>query len=173
MDLSEEDIQKILKIIDELDYGEIHIEVGDLKIHLRKSSSSNDKMRETRSSMSRGTVGIDEGAPDQNEGVGAPAAPPRSEKGPLPGAPQLASNMNRHVLKAPISGVFYRAPAPGEEPFVQLGQTVQPGDTVCMVEIMKLFQSVVAGAAGRVTEIFVEDGEAIAEGQALLAIEGG
>lgn len=68
-------------------------------------------------------------------------------------------------------GTFYRAPAPGERPFVEVGDKVGPGDTVCLVEVMKLFNSVKAGVAGTVVKITVENGSMVEHGQTLILIE--
>ena len=68
-------------------------------------------------------------------------------------------------------GTFYRAPAPGERPFVEVGDKVGPGDTVCLMEVMKLFNSVKAGVAGTVVKIAAENGSMVEHGQTLILIE--
>jgi acetyl-CoA carboxylase biotin carboxyl carrier protein len=67
-------------------------------------------------------------------------------------------------------GVFYRAPAPGEKPFVEVGQHVRADDTVCLIEVMKLFNSIRAGVDGEVVEILVENGGLVEFDQALIFI---
>jgi acetyl-CoA carboxylase biotin carboxyl carrier protein len=67
-------------------------------------------------------------------------------------------------------GVFYRAPAPGEKPFVEVGQRVRADDTVCLIEVMKLFNSIRAGVDGEVIEILVENGGLVEFDQALIFI---
>jgi acetyl-CoA carboxylase biotin carboxyl carrier protein len=67
-------------------------------------------------------------------------------------------------------GVFYRAPAPGEKPFVEVGQRVRADDTVCLIEVMKLFNSIRAGVDGEVVEILVENGGLVEFDQALIFI---
>lgn len=74
------------------------------------------------------------------------------------------------VIKSPMVGTVYRAPEPGAVPFVQLGQAVSPSDRVCIVEVMKLMNSINAGCHGVVTEILVADGEAVEPGQELFVI---
>lgn len=155
MDLSEEDIQKILKILDELDYGEIRLEMGDLKLHLQKTPAAQASTRQ-------------EWPPE------APAHAKGSDRPVAQGGvarPNPVESSNLRAVRAPIAGVFYRAPAPGQAPFVSVGQRVSPDDTVCLLEVMKLFQSIPAGIAGRVAEVWVENGHAVEEGQALIGIE--
>jgi acetyl-CoA carboxylase biotin carboxyl carrier protein len=152
MNLSEEDVQKILRILDELDYGEIRLEVGELKLHLQKAP------RETPETPHRRV----------------PAAAAPAEAAPAPARTAHAvpiESASLHVVCAPIAGVFYRAPAPGQPPFVEIGQRVSPHDTVCLLEVMKLFQSIAAGVAGRIAQVFAQNGEAVQEGQPLIGIE--
>jgi acetyl-CoA carboxylase biotin carboxyl carrier protein len=68
-------------------------------------------------------------------------------------------------------GTFYRASAPGEKPFVEIGDKVRPNDTVCLVEVMKLFNSIKAGVAGTVVKMLVENGAMVEHGQILLLIQ--
>lgn len=75
-----------------------------------------------------------------------------------------------HPVTAPFAGVFYRRPSPTEPPFVEVGTRVRTTDTVCLVEVMKLFNSVQAGIDGIVTAIHVEDGEIVEYGQLLMQI---
>ncbi len=72
---------------------------------------------------------------------------------------------------APLSGTFYRAPAPDEDPFVEVGQKVQPGDVVCIVESMKVFTEVRTEHEGVVKEILVENEEPVRKDQVLVRIE--
>jgi acetyl-CoA carboxylase biotin carboxyl carrier protein len=86
----------------------------------------------------------------------APAPAPEEPKG--------------HVVKSPMVGTFYRAPSPGAKPFVELGQAVKPGDTLCIIEAMKLLNEIEAEVAGTVKEILVENGQAVEYGQPLFVI---
>lgn len=86
-----------------------------------------------------------------------------------PAPPPIADGMQ--VVKAPMVGTFYRAPEPGARPFVQPGDTVTAGDTLCILEVMKLMNSLGADTAGVVREILVADGEVVEYGQPLIVIE--
>ncbi|MBI2152179.1 MAG: acetyl-CoA carboxylase biotin carboxyl carrier protein, partial [Candidatus Rokubacteria bacterium] len=76
-----------------------------------------------------------------------------------------------HEVKAPMVGIFYRAPAPGAPPFVEVASLVTENDTVCIIEVMKLMNSIRAGCRGRVVEICVENGAVVEFGQTLMVIE--
>ena len=75
-----------------------------------------------------------------------------------------------HVVKSPMVGTFYRASGPGAKPFVEMGQAVKPGDTLCIIEAMKLLNEIEAEVAGTVKEILAENGQAVEYGQALFVI---
>ena len=94
--------------------------------------------------------------------TGTPAAPP-AEKAPPP-APE------GHVLKSPMVGTFYRSSAPGSKPFVEIGQTVKAGETVCIIEAMKLLNEIEADFEGTIKEILVENGQPVEYGQPLMVI---
>ncbi|MEN3265026.1 acetyl-CoA carboxylase [Pseudonocardia sp.] len=80
--------------------------------------------------------------------------------------------MARHEVVSPIPGVFYRRPDPDSDPFAAEGQTVGAEDTVCLVEVMKSFHQVPAGAAGTVVEFLVENEDVVDAGQPVAVIEG-
>ena len=74
------------------------------------------------------------------------------------------------VVAAPLSGTFYRAPAPGEQPFVAVGDTVAVGDVLCIIESMKMMNQVKSDRAGAVAEVLLEDGQAIETGTGLFRV---
>jgi len=92
----------------------------------------------------------------------AAAAPAAAEPAPEPPA--------GNIVKSPMVGTFYRSPSPGSKAFVELGQTVKPGDTLCIIEAMKLLNEIEAEVAGEVKEILVENGQPVEYGQPLFVI---
>ena len=74
------------------------------------------------------------------------------------------------TIDAPMLGTFYRAPAPGEAPFVDVGATVEPDTIVCIIEVMKMMNSVHAGVAGTIAEVYVENGEPVEYGSRLFRV---
>lgn len=96
--------------------------------------------------------------------VAAPAASPESA---APAAPVAAG----HTVKSPMVGTFYRSSSPGAAPFVQIGSVVKEGDTLCIVEAMKILNEIESDKAGTVTQILCENGQAVEYGQPLFIIE--
>ena len=100
-------------------------------------------------------------------GVSAPAVPAAAAP-PAPSAPE--PTQEGHVVKSPMVGTFYRAPSPDGKPFVDVGATVKAGETVCVIEAMKLMNEIECDAAGVVKAILVENGQPVEYGQALFII---
>jgi len=101
----------------------------------------------------------------------APAATgsaPRTEK---TAADKILSVTKGHIVKSPMVGTFYRAPSPGAKPFVEVGQTVKQGQTLCIIEAMKMLNQIEADASGVVSEILVENEAAVQFDQPLFVIE--
>jgi acetyl-CoA carboxylase biotin carboxyl carrier protein len=95
--------------------------------------------------------------------VGAAPAAPVAEPAP--------SEPNGHVLKSPMVGTFYRSANPNSAPFVEVGAVVKEGDTLCIIEAMKLMNEIEADASGTVKAILVENGQPVEYGQPLFVIE--
>jgi acetyl-CoA carboxylase biotin carboxyl carrier protein len=86
-------------------------------------------------------------------------------------APPVAPEPTGHVVKSPMVGTFYRSPSPGAASFIELGQSVKPGDTLCIIEAMKLLNEIEAEVGGVVKEILVENGQPVEYGQPLFIID--
>ena len=95
-------------------------------------------------------------------------APQAVEVAPVAAAPVEPSG---HVVKSPMVGTFYRASSPGSKPFVEIGDTIKEGETICIVEAMKILNEIEADKSGTVTQILVENGQAVEYGQPLYVIE--
>jgi len=102
----------------------------------------------------------------------ATAAPPPTSSTPAAAAaePAAATAEQGHTMKAPMVGTFYRAAAPDAKPFVEVGQAVEEGQTICIVEAMKLMNEIEADASGTVVAILVENGQPVEYGQPLFVI---
>ncbi len=147
MDLTHDDVIAILRLIDESSYEELHLEVGEFRIVIKKKGPR----------IAAASV------------PGAVDAPEPIETGRAARAP--AARTNGHVLTAPVVGVFYRAPAPGEPPFVDVGSLVTEDETVGIIEVMKLMHAIKSGCRGRVVEILAENARPVEYGQPLIVIE--
>lgn len=169
MALTHDDVASILKIIDESPFDEVQIEMGDLKLHVKRHG--NTAPLEPAEAPPKPPEEQVHG-PTEAQAVSLGVTPAHGEQLPqaAPTGPEtLAEGLL--AVRAPMLGTFYRAPAPGESPFVEVGDKVSPNDTVCLVEVMKLFNSVKAGVAGTVVKILVENGSMVEHGQVLLLIE--
>ena len=100
--------------------------------------------------------------------AGPIAAPAEAAKPPAAG--QVTPEIEGHVVKSPMVGTFYRAASPGAKPFVEVGDTVQVGDPLCIIEAMKLMNEIEADQAGAVKAILVENGQPVEYGQPLVVI---
>ena len=98
----------------------------------------------------------------------APAPASAAAAAPVPAPEPVPTG---HVVKSPMVGTFYRSPSPGAAAFVELGQTVKPGDTLCIIEAMKLLNEIEAEVGGVVKEILVENGQPVEYGQPLFIID--
>ena len=99
--------------------------------------------------------------------VAAPVAAPAVAPAEAPAIPMASG----HTVKSPMVGTFYRSSSPGAAPFVQIGSVVKEGDTLCIVEAMKILNEIESDKAGTVTQILCENGQAVEYGQPLFVIE--
>ena len=103
--------------------------------------------------------------------VTVPAATPVPSNGSIPAVAASPPEAEGHTVKSPMVGTFYRSPSPGAASFIELGQVVKPGDTLCIIEAMKLLNEIEAEVGGKVKEILVENGQPVEYGQPLFIIE--
>ncbi len=148
MALSDEDIREILRIIDESDLTELQIETEGFSLHVRKGPPS-------------------AAAPATPT---ATARPPARDADPPSPAP-AAETDGRATITAPMLGTFYRAEAPGKPPFVEVGERVDPDTIVCIIEVMKMMNSVTAGVSGTIAEVLPDNAELVEYGQPLFRVE--
>lgn len=152
INLPVEAIKKLAEVLKEQDLTEIEVELEDWgKIKVRKEASG--------VIVSSPAVGA---AP-----VAAPAASASAAASPA----ASASSANTFEVKSPMVGTFYAAPSPDADPFIKVGDKVKKGDTLCIVEAMKLMNELPADVSGTVTEICVSDAQAISFGEVLIKIE--
>lgn len=104
--------------------------------------------------------------PQQAQAAAAPAV--AAAAAPVAAAPQAPTG---HIVKSPMVGTFYRASAPGAKSFVEVGSQVKEGETVCIIEAMKILNEIEADKGGTITQILCENGQAVEYGQPLFVIE--
>lgn len=152
------DLRKLKTLIDlvaESDIAELEVTEGESKVRIVKSSA----MPQNQLVMMP-----QQGAPTQY----APA-PAASAAAPAP-AVEAAAEPTGHIVKSPMVGTFYRSNAPGNAPFVEVGATVKEGDTLCIIEAMKLLNEIDADKSGTITQVLVENGQPVEFGQPLFII---
>ena len=103
--------------------------------------------------------------------VAAPVAAPAIGGVPAAAAPAAAPATTGHAIKSPMVGTFYRSSSPGASAFVEIGSQVKEGDTVCIIEAMKILNEIEADKSGTITQILGENGQAVEYGQPLFIIE--
>jgi len=101
--------------------------------------------------------------------MAAPALPPAGTAAPVPAA--VAEAPTGHIVKSPMVGTFYRSSSPGAKPFVEIGTQVKEGETVCIIEAMKILNEIETDKTGTITKILCENGQAVEYGQPLFVIE--
>ncbi|MGE5649204.1 acetyl-CoA carboxylase biotin carboxyl carrier protein [Noviherbaspirillum sp. UKPF54] len=153
------DLRKLKTLIDlvaESDIAELEVTEGDSKVRIVKSSGA---------PQSQVVMMPQQPMP---HAMAAPAAAPQAPAAaPVAAAP---AEPEGHVVKSPMVGTFYRASAPGKPPFVEVGSTVKEGDTLCIIEAMKLLNEIDADASGVIKQILVENGQPVEFGQPLFVI---
>jgi len=153
------DLRKLKKLIDlvqESGIGEIEITEGEEKVRISRQAPAPAMMMAPPAMQAYVPGGMVTGP--AGGGQGAPAAAP---------APQPSG----HNLKSPMVGTFYRAPSPAAPPFVEVGQQVSKGQTLCIIEAMKLLNEIESDVSGTIKAILVENGQPVEYGQALFLIE--
>ena len=104
----------------------------------------------------------------------APVAMPAAAPAPAPvaaAAPVVEEVAAGHAVKSPMVGTFYRSSSPGAKPFVEVGDSIKAGETICIIEAMKILNEIEADKSGTVTKILCDNGQAVEYGQALFTIE--
>lgn len=165
MSITHKDVREILKIIDAAEHlGEIDLALDGFRLHVVRHGAAN-----------MGSV--------RNASIAPPAALAPRESNPAEVSPPPANGARQpdakrdsalppgvEAIRAPMLGTFYRAPGPGERPFVEVGQQVKATDTVCMIEVMKLFNSIPAGIDGTIVKICAENASMVEFNEVLIHV---
>lgn len=162
MTLTHQDVREILSMIDAAEHlNEIELVMGGFRLHVVRNGASGQMMQRATPMA----VAPPASAPAIAAPVAAPAAPAASH------AAAEAVPAGIVAIRAPMLGTFYRAPAPNERPFVEVGQKVKASDTVCMIEVMKLFNSIAAGVDGTIVKISAENAAMVEFNQVLIHVK--
>jgi acetyl-CoA carboxylase biotin carboxyl carrier protein len=159
MNLTHDDVQEILRLLDASPFDELILETDRFKLTLRRSGAGGW-------TQERQTLG----AAHLSASARSPAATPQPAQASIP-ASQPAPRADVIEIRPPIMGTFYRAPQPGAAPYVEVGSRVAPDTVVGIVETMKLMNSVYAGAGGTVSEICAANGEVVDAQRVLMRLK--
>jgi acetyl-CoA carboxylase biotin carboxyl carrier protein len=146
--MTNQEIKELLQIFEESGVAEMEVQRGENRLRLRR-------------------------APTTQELETPAAVPPPSAHAPAPAAAPAKTppaDANHTLVKSPIVGTYYDAPSPGAPPFVKIGDTVEPGQVLCIIESMKLMNEIEAEMAGTLVHKLVENGRPVEYGEALFAI---
>ncbi len=147
------EIRELIQLVSENQFNEFELERGSFRLRLKKGGA-----REVTEAVSVHPVAVAQ--PEIPRPAPAAAAP-------VTAAPEEAL----HIITSPIVGTFYRSPSPTADSFVKLGDLVEAGKTLCIIEAMKLMNEIQSDASGTVAKIFVENGQPVEYGQPLFGLK--
>ncbi|WP_047243512.1 acetyl-CoA carboxylase biotin carboxyl carrier protein [Chromobacterium subtsugae] len=148
-------LKKLIDLVEESGIAELEVTEGEEKVRITRVSASQQQVYAQPM--------------PQMYAAPAAAAPAAATDAAPAAAPAAASDKN--AMKSPMVGTFYRSPSPGSKSFVEVGQSVNAGDTLCIIEAMKLMNEIEADRSGVVKAILVEDGQPVEYGEPLFVIE--
>jgi len=156
--MNQKELKELIEFLIEKDIAEFELERGDVKVKIKRA----------------GEHTVVYTPAEMPHSVGGPVPEARPTSGVVPGAPPAAvepvPEENLHLVKSPIVGTFYEAPSPGAPPFVKVGDTVEVGQVLCIVEAMKLLNEIESDVAGEIVKKLGSNGQPIEYGQELFAI---
>lgn len=171
MSISAAEIEQIIQKFETSEFDELSLKSGETHLRvLRRGAASGGA---EAASVGAGRVESASVGVQANAQASAPApAQQAAQPAQAPAAPAVAASgaADGHVVVAGIGGLFYHAPSPTADPFVQAGSQVEASDTVGLIEVMKLFTSVTAGVRGEIVEFLAENGANVAKGTPLVRI---
>ncbi|ACE62606.1 acetyl-CoA carboxylase biotin carboxyl carrier protein [Actinobacillus pleuropneumoniae] len=148
-------IKKLIELVEESGITELEVSEEEGTVRISRAQSASAAVQYVA-------------APQAAAVAPAPAAAPVAQAAPVAAAPAEVSG---HAVLSPMVGTFYRSPSPDAKPFIEVGQTVNVGDALCIVEAMKMMNRIESDKAGVVKAILVNDGEAVEFDQKLIIIE--
>jgi acetyl-CoA carboxylase biotin carboxyl carrier protein len=158
-----EEIKELLQLFNASGVGELEVERDDFRIRISRAASSQEHVVSVSPSaaapLAAGHITASQAA----------HAAPMAASGAAP-APQPEADADQVLVKSPIVGTFYETPSPGAPPFVKVGDSVAPGQVLCIIESMKLMNEIEAEVAGTLIAKLVENGRPVEYGEALFSI---
>jgi acetyl-CoA carboxylase biotin carboxyl carrier protein len=172
-----QELKELIEFLKENNIGEFDLERGDLKVRIKFAQETNQadlaQMARLLTAQQHAAGPASTVLPEVFAGT-AQAAPPQAVAGAsaAPAAPagEAAEDASLHVVKSPIVGTFYESPSPGTPAFVKIGDQVENGQILCIIEAMKLMNEIECDVAGEIVKRFAQAGQPVEYGQALFAV---
>ena len=160
--MNQKELKELIEFLIEKDIAEFELERGDVKVRIRRSV-------ETHAAAPAETRLVHMASPAYVPPVEHSPAPASSPAPPAPAKP-AAEEAGLHEVKSPIVGTFYESPSPGALPFVKVGDVVQEGQVLCIIEAMKLMNEIEADVSGEIVKRLVSNAQPVEYGQVLFLI---
>jgi len=158
-------IQELLKAVNKSNISEVSIKDGDFEITIKQAQS------ETQFVAVQAAAAMPQMMPPAAQPMIAPQAAPAQPQVAAPAAAPAAESSNTITIKSPMIGTFYRSSGPGKPPFVGVGDEIKPGQIICIVEAMKLFNEIESEVSGRIVKVLVDDATPVEYDQPLFLVE--
>ncbi|MEA5463350.1 acetyl-CoA carboxylase biotin carboxyl carrier protein [Leptothoe sp. PORK10 BA2] len=163
MDLDFSELRQLVAALDQTDIAELTLKNPNFELTLRKATAPGQAV------MFASDATLQSAAAPQ--ALATTAAPPMAVAPPMAAAPPVAAVSDLYEITSPMVGTFYRSPAPDESPFVNTGDRIKSGQTVCIIEAMKLMNELEAEVSGEIVEILVQNAEPVEFGQPLMRVK--
>lgn len=168
--MNQKEIQDLIKFVAKSGVTEVEIEEKDFKITIK--AGPKEREEQTVYVQQPMVQQMPQAAPAPQPVAPAPAAPaPAAPAADTPAAPAKEENDNYITVKSPMIGTFYRSPSPDKPVFVEVGDTIKPGSTVCIIEAMKLFNEIESEVTGKIVKVLVDDATPVEYDQPLFLVD--
>jgi len=174
--MKHKEIQDLLRLINKLELTEFKMKDGEFELTVRTKEYSKVK-NQPQSAVQQSVIPVHTPVPPMQSGFtqNAPVTPappqPKAESTPAPKEEQKEDTANYVEIKSPIVGTFYRSSSPDKPPYVKVGDTVEKGSVVCIVEAMKLFNEIESEVSGKIVKVMVEDAQPVEYDQVLFLVD--
>jgi acetyl-CoA carboxylase biotin carboxyl carrier protein len=163
--MNQKELKELIEFLIEKDISEFELERGDVKLRVKRAGST-PEVHYVQSAVS--AVPVMAAPVIAAPPAAAPASAPAS--GSAPAKAETAADEELFLVKSPIVGTYYEAPSPGSPPFVKVGDSVDTGQILCIIEAMKLMNEIESDVGGTIAKILVKNGQPVEYGQPLFAI---
>lgn len=161
--MNQKEIKELIEFLIEKDVTEFELERGDVKVRVKRGTPASTAAQDR-------IIAVHAAPPVPVQPVAVPGGPTTSVTPAPPATEAVKPEEGLHMVHSPIVGTYYESPSPGSPPFVKVGDTVEAGQVLCIVEAMKLMNEIEADVAGEVMKMLVKNGQPIEYGQDLFAI---